>query len=175
MTAFLDRRVTVLLAAALAACSPVLDWREVRVDGGSLAGLFPCRPEHRVRFVPLVGDRYRMEMATCAAGDSTYAVSYFDVADPATVTQALAALRVAAIENVGATLPRITSLSLRGMTPNAEAARLGAEGRLPDGRAVLMHAVFFVKGLRIYQASVVGAMPAPEAVEPFLAGLTFLP
>ena len=160
-----------MLLAALAACTPVLDWREVRVGGGSLAGLYPCRPEHRVRTVSLAAGNHRMEMVACMAGDSTYAISYIDLVDPATVTGALKALRTAAAGNVGGIQPHIDPFSLRGMTPNVEAARLRVEGRLPDGKTVQEHAVFFVKGLRIYQASVIGAMPAPEAVETFLSGL----
>jgi len=60
-----------------------------------------------------------------------------------------------------------------GMTPNAEAVRLAATGRLPDGARVQAHIVFFTKGLRVYQGSVVGAQPSAEANEVFLAGFRF--
>ena len=50
------------------------------------------------------------------------------------------------------------------MTPNPAAIRLRVEGRLPDGKAVQEQAVFFVRGLRVYQASVIGSMPGTEAV-----------
>ena len=177
MTALLDSRAITLLTAlvALVACTPVLDWRQVRVGGGSLLGLYLCRPEHRVRTVPLAAANRRMEMVACMAGDSTYAISYVDLVDPATVTGALEALRTAAATNVGGIRPRIDPFFLRGMTPNVEATRLRVEGRLPDGKAVQENAVFFVRGLRIYQASVIGAIPAPEAVETFLAGLKLAP
>ena len=89
-------RQACVLACALVACSPALDWREVRVDGGALTALFPCRPEHRARTVPLGADSVRMEMVACAASDSTYAVGYIDIRDPAAVTGALENLRTVA-------------------------------------------------------------------------------
>jgi hypothetical protein len=59
------------------------------------------------------------------------------------------------------------------MTSNAEARRLEFVGRLPDGRAVTEHAVFFSRGLRVYQASAIGDRPAADLVEPFFAALRF--
>ena len=175
------RRTCVLAAAlvacalALAGCAPALDWRQVAVDAGALTAMFPCRPEHRARTVPLGADSVRMEMVACTAGASTYAVSYVDIRDPAAVTGALETLRIVAATNVGGAAPHVESYTLRGMTPNAAAARLRVEGRLPDGKAVREHATFFVRGLRVYQATVIGAMPAPNAVETFLDGLKLAP
>jgi hypothetical protein len=50
-------------------------------------------------------------------------------------------------------------------------ARLDLAGRRPDGAAVRQQAVFFAKGLRVYQASVVGETLSGEAVDTFFAGL----
>ena len=61
------------------------------------------------------------------------------------------------------------------MTPNEQTARLSINGRLPDGTPVIEHAAFFVQGLMLYQASVIGAKPNPEAVETFFAGLKYVP
>jgi len=35
------------------------------------------------------------------------------------------------------------------------------------------HAAFFVHGLRVYSATVIGAQPSPQAVELFFGGLKF--
>jgi hypothetical protein len=59
------------------------------------------------------------------------------------------------------------------MTPNDQAGRMVISGRLPDGAAVQEHAVFFVRGLRVYSATLIGARPAPQAVEIFFSGLKF--
>ena len=60
-----------------------------------------------------------------------------------------------------------------GLTPNPQAARVSFAGRLPDGAAVQQHSVFFSKGLRVYQASVIGTKPPLDAVETFFTGLKF--
>jgi hypothetical protein len=170
MAASFDPRIAAL-ALSLVACSPALDWREVRADGGSLTALFPCRPEHRARAVPLAAGTVRMEMAACAAGGSTYALAYVDVADPAAVGAVLEALRRTAASNVGAGAPSVAPFAFPGTTPNPSAARLKVDGRLPDGTEVHEHAAFFVRGLRVYQASVIGAEPSAEGVETFIGGL----
>ncbi len=174
MSGSLDRWACAL-ASALVGCAPALDWREVHVDAGALNAMFPCRPEHRARTVPLGADSIHMEMVACTASDSTYAVSYVDIRDPGAVTAALENLRAVATRNIGGVAPRVDPYTLRGMTPNAAAIRLRVDGRLPDGREVQEHAVFFVRGLRVYQASVIGSMPAAEAVETFVAGLQLAP
>jgi hypothetical protein len=162
------------LSFVLAACAPALDWREVRVDGGLLTAQFPCRVERRIRTVALAGASQRMELAACDAGGVTFAVSYLDVADPTRVRAVLEALRDATADNVGASAPQTAPYTLRGMTPNPLAVRLRADGHRPDGTPLQARAAFFVRGMRVYQASVVGTGPAPEAVETFLSGLKFI-
>lgn len=159
--------------AGLGACSPTLDWRETAAEGSGIVAMFPCRPDRHARTVELAGSKLKMEMLVCAAGGATYALSFVDVPDPARVNAALAQLRGASLGNVQAIAPRSTPASIGGMTPNAEAVRVAAAGRLPDGAGVQVHAVFFAKGLRVYQASIVGAKPLAEANEIFLSGLRF--
>ncbi|MDQ6679647.1 MAG: hypothetical protein M3Y67_01610, partial [Pseudomonadota bacterium] len=157
----------------LAACAPTLDWREVRVDGGSLVALFPCRPGQRARTVAMVGATVRVEMSACTVAGSTYAVSFIELHDPTAVSGTLEALRAAAVANVSGVRPHVEPFGLAGMTPNPHAARLKVDGRLPDGSEVHEHAAFFVRGLHVYQASVIGAAPMPDAVEAFIGGLKF--
>ncbi|MEO7009554.1 MAG: hypothetical protein ABI156_10435 [Caldimonas sp.] len=173
MTGSFDWRFVAALLGLLAACTPTLDWREVRAEDDALAALFPCRPERHARTVPIAGIHARMDMAACDAGGSIYAISFVDVRDPTMVTGALAGLRSSAVGNVTGAAPQVTPFALRGMTPNAEATRLRVDGHLPNGTPVQEHAAFFVQGLRLYQASVIGAAPAPEAVETFFGGLGF--
>jgi hypothetical protein len=59
------------------------------------------------------------------------------------------------------------------MTPNPQALRLTVDGWWPDGTALREEAAFFSRGLRVYQATVFGAKPAPQATEEFFAGLRF--
>ena len=162
-----------LLLAAVAACSPTLDWRETAAEGSGVVAMFPCRPDRHARTVELAGSKLKMEMLVCPAGGVTYALSFADVPEPVQVTAALAELRSAALRNVRAAQPQLVPALVSGMTPNAEAVRFSVLGQLPDGAAVQEHAIFFAKGLRVYQGSVIGAKTAAEANEIFLAGFKF--
>ena len=162
-----------LVLAGLGACSPALDWRETAAEGSGVVAMFPCRPDRHARTVELAGSKLKMEMLVCPADGATYALSFADVPDAAQVAPTLAALRSAALRNVQAAAPQVVPARIGGMTPNAEAVRLATAGRLPDGAKVQAHMVFFTKGLRVYQGSVVGAQPAAEANEIFLTGFRF--
>lgn len=172
MASSMDWRSAPLLAA-LVACSPALDWREVRVDADALVAQFPCRPDRRIREVPVAGVRVRMEMVACSAEGSTFAASHFAVEEPASVSMAIEGLKAAAVANVGGAAPQSAPFELRGMTPNPAAARLSVTGRLPGGEAVRLNSVFFARGLRIYQLSVLGPASSTVAVDTFFAGMGF--
>ncbi|MEP6876247.1 MAG: hypothetical protein ABI887_17975 [Burkholderiales bacterium] len=168
------RRIAALaVAASSAACSPALDWREFVPEGSELGMTFPCRTDRHARPVVLAGATVQMEMLVCTAGDTTWAVSFFDVADPARVSATLAEWRASAVANVQGVASRSVPLQIQGMTPNEQAVRVTVAGKLPDGVAVQEHAAFFVHGLRVYAATVIGAKPPPQAVEVFFGGLKF--
>ena len=164
-------------AAVLMACAPTFDWRETRFDGAAapLSAMFPCKPDRHARPIQLGGQHTTMQMAVCATGGATFALSAVAVADPSAAGAGLQQLRAAAVANVQGDTPVLAPWRVAGMTPNAESARVSTRGRLPDGAPVIEHAAFFVQGLMLYQASVIGAKPNPEAVETFFAGLKFVP
>jgi hypothetical protein len=123
-------------------------------------------------------------MLSCAAEGNTYAIAFADVADPAAVTAVLDAWRKAAASNLGsgvasiddvAPVPALVPLPVPGMTPNVSAGRVHIEGRLPDGAAVVEQAVFFVHGLRIFQASVISPAPVDASLTPFFSALRLVP
>ena len=159
------------LLAAIVACAPALDWRTVQIDAGSLQALFPCSPQHRSRAVRLGSVQLKMDMSACSADADTFALAYVDAPDPADVTPTLSALRRAMSDNLGARAPVSTPFAPAGATPNPDSGRMQIEGRLPDGKQVVEHAAFFIRGLRIYQANVIGPAPAAEAVETFFSSL----
>ena len=159
------------IAAATAACSPELNWREFQPEGSGLVVRFPCRPARQSRPVALAGHRVQMDMLACSAGGSSFAIVYADLPDLAAVAPALTELQARAAANIAAAPVPATPLQVPGMTPNAQAARLILDGRLPDGKDVREEALFFSKGLRIYQASVIGHAPSAEAIGTFVSGL----
>jgi len=159
------------LCAVLAACSPALDWRELQAAGTGIVATFPCKPDRHARSVTLAAQTVRMEMLVCGVGDVTFALSFVDVDDPSRVSATLEELRGLAITNLGAVRRDSAALQVPGMTPNPMAGRLRLEGVRPDGVAMQEHAAFFVKGLRVYQAIVLGRRVPAELADTFLAGL----
>jgi hypothetical protein len=158
--------------AALTACSPALDWRAVRPEESGAVALFPCRPASHARRLHLGAVNAEMFVYACTASGATFALGYADVADPAQIGPALAALRAAATANMSGSAQPEGVLNVNGMTPNSQARRLRIVGHLPGGRAAQMAAGFFAKGTRVFQASVIspGTLDA-EAVNTFFAGL----
>jgi len=163
--------VTVLLSAGLAGCSPALDWRDIRPDGSGAVAQFPCKPDRHARTVPIAGQALRMEMLVCSADDLTFALSFVDVVQPERVGPVLEDLRALAVGNIGAQAPTVATARVPGMTPHASAVDLTAAGRLPNGSAVQQRSLLFSRGLRIYQASVVGGRLPPEATDTFFSAL----
>jgi len=159
--------------AGSAACSPPLNWREFTPEGSGIVASFPCRPDRVERRVMLAGAGRQMALLACEAGGMTFALAFVDAADPAGVAATLAELRTIALRNVQAGAPQVVPAQVPGMTPNAAALRLSAAGRLPDGAPVHTHAAFFTRGLRAYQATVIGAEPPLPAVQTFFDALKF--
>lgn len=156
---------------ALAACSPALDWRDVRPEGGQLQLLMPCRPSTQVRRVELAGASVMLSMSACAAGDRTWAVAFADAGDPARIPALLQALQAATAANLAAAAPQQQPASIPGANPGGGARRVDLAGHLPDGRAVQVVMLLAARGTQVVQASVVGErLPAAE-LEPFVSSL----
>jgi hypothetical protein len=167
------RAAALALAATLgAACSPALDWRELRPDGSGAVVLLPCKPASHARRVPLAGGVVEWTLYACSAGGVTWALGFAELEDPARVGPALAELEAAALANIGAAAPEARqALRVDGATPHPASALLAARGRLADGTEVQERVALFSKGTRVYQATAVGAALPPEALESFLDGL----
>jgi hypothetical protein len=161
----------IVLAWAFAACAPALDWRESRPEGADLVALFPCKPEKLERRVEVAGQQVQMRLQTCAAAGHSFALGYFRLEDPGRIGPALAALQASMADNLGAQTPGREAWSLVGANAQPEPVRLALSGRLSDNTAAEARAVFFAKGLTVYQASVVAARLDESALEPFFAGL----
>ena len=167
-----DTLLAALVAViGLAACTPTLNWREIQPEGSELFAMFPCKPERFARSVPLAGARVEMRMSSCVVDGATFAVAYASVAEPGQVTPAITALRTAAAGNIGGVASEMGPASVPGMTPNPLASRVTIKGRGADGGILEEQVVFFVKGLRVYQASIVGPKVDGEAADTFVTGL----
>jgi hypothetical protein len=165
------RAIVATACALCVGCSPAWDWREFQPEGSGIVARFPCKPDRHSRLLPVVGESVQMEMIVCSAGDATFVLVYADLADPAHIAPALAELRALATANIAAQTTRSQSVMVPGMTANREALRVALDGRRPDGAVVQEQAAFFARGLRIYQASVLGAPLPAEAADTFIESL----
>lgn len=162
----------VLALACVLACTPVLDWRDVRPPGAGLVALFPCKPAGHARRIVLADTPVEMTIYACSAGGATYAVGFADLGQPAQVGRGLSALAEASARNIGSALAADTApVSVPGMTPNPQAQRLSLTGRLADGRPVQEQVAVFSRGTRVYQATVVGVQLQADAVDAFFGAL----
>ena len=93
--------LTLLLTLLMAGCSPALDWREVRPADTGAQLLLPCKPASHARELTLAGQKVRMVLHACRAADTTWAVAWAELADPARTGPALAELKASAAANVG--------------------------------------------------------------------------
>jgi hypothetical protein len=162
-------------AGLLTGCAPALDWREVRPEAGGITLLFPCKPDHQTRRLPLAGAEVRLVLHACNAGGATFALAFADVGDPVRVGPALAELEAATRRNLSADAAETMPLKLEGATPNAMTRRSSFSGRMPDGRAAVGQTAVFTKGTRVYQATMLGERANTEAADTFFGNLRLGP
>lgn len=177
--AFESRWVPGLLGAVvsvLAACSPALDWREVRLEGPGLIALFPCRPVGQARELALGGAPVTMKLQACEAAGSTFAIGLADMGDPALVDAGLRALRDASVAKwSGAASSPTGGWVVAGMTPQPSAGRWQFSRTRPAGGGLQMDTAVFARGTWVIQASVIGVASAASASAPFFEGLRLAP
>lgn len=161
--------------AASAACSPALDWREVRSEGGALTVWLPCKPQRRVREVDLAGQRVSMEMLGCRADGSTWGLTSADVVEARQVEPALAALRKARSENLGAPEASASAVELPGAAGSRAALSLRVAGRDGAGNEAVERSLIFASGTRVFHVAVIGREPSTEALESFFGQLRLAP
>ncbi|MDO9461522.1 MAG: hypothetical protein Q7N95_15615 [Alphaproteobacteria bacterium] len=171
MNSLSGRVLAAAVATVLTACTPTLDWRELRAADGTLTLLLPCKPASHARKVQLAGQAVTLTLLACRAGEVTWALAHADMVDPARVTPALDELRQAALANLGATTGAALPLAVAGATPNPSSSRVAISGHLPDGSAVQEELAVFARGTRVFQATAVGARLEPQALQTFFTAL----
>jgi hypothetical protein len=140
---FLAVPAALTLCAGLTACSPALDWREIRPEDSGAVAMFPCKPTTHARKVQLAGGEVLLTLYAC----------------------------LSAATNIGAGAPRTLPLAVEGATPSTAAGRVALEGKRKDGAAVQEQVAVFAKGTRVFQATAIGARLPAEGLEIFFDGL----
>jgi len=176
MHAWLPRlRVAAALVAVLAliACSPRLEWRELRSPDGYTV-LLPGRAQVVTRELAFEGHPLPMSMTSTGVGASMFAVGVATLppalADDAAARERLIAyFRDALLKNVGATDPVADKATLSRPLAAPQQLRaaqgLQAQGRAGrDGAAARLAARWFIVDDRLYQLIALGGEGAIDAV-----------
>ena len=162
-----------MLALAATACSPTLNWRDVRPEGTNLGLLMPCKPDSVVKKVPLGGQPTSLQLLGCDAGDLTFALSSAEVADAAQTPAILASWQQATLTNMkAAKADSVSNLTIKGGA-GTTAVWVKATGMRADGKAVAGQAVYFAKGATVFQAVIYGADIKADVAETYFSGLKF--
>ena len=161
--------------AALAACSPAFNWREVRPEGTRLNLLLPCKPDKAQKVVPLGGQATPLSMLGCDAGGATFAVAVADVGDAAKAAPVLALWQEVTLANMKAASASLQPLTLKipGAAAGVAVSRVQAQGQRADGSAVSTQAAYFAQGSQLFQVVMYAPNIAPEVAETFFSSLKF--
>ncbi|MEO8390363.1 hypothetical protein [Polaromonas sp.] len=158
----------------LPACSPALNWREVRPEGTRLALLLPCKPDKAQKIVPLGGPATPLSMLGCDADGATFAVAMADLGDATKVPVVLAQWQSLTLANMKAgPAPQVSPLKLPGAAVFPPASLVKAEGQGPDGKPVSGQAAYFAQGSQVFQVVMYSTRISPEVAETFFSSLKF--
>lgn len=147
------------LVAVVSACTPSLDWRELRPDGAGVLALFPCKPEVERR------EPVRMGQAVCKAAGLSFSLTWAQLDDPAQVGPALQQMRESLAARLQARAAPTQPVQVKGMTPNPQALQQGLQAEQQQARVAV-----FARGMWVYQAVMLGAKSDEAAWETFLTG-----
>lgn len=160
----------------LAACSPTLNWREVRTDTNSLRFLLPCKPDTAQKQVPLGPSEVQLNMLGCEAGGATFAVAWAELAPGADTAAVLQQWERLSLQNMRAAAPaqaqaEAQPLKVVGAGSEPAPRLLQATGQTADGKAVQGHAAYFSSGSLIVQAVMYAPHISPDAADTFFTSL----
>ncbi len=163
--------LALLTALTLVACSPSLNWREVRDAEARYTVLLPAKPASHTRPVTLGELNVEMHMTAAEADEMNFAVASAVIDDAAQRKRALAMMQQAMVKNIGGSIVQTKALTLKD---GAEATEIEARGTLASGRRMTLFARFAIKGSRVYQAVAIGPTDRlnAEIAETFLASFT---
>jgi hypothetical protein len=165
------RLVMLLSALLLQACNPSLNWREVRLAGGDYKAMLPCKPDQATRPQSLAGQELQLTLQGCEAAGGLYAVSVAELVSPAAMPAVQAQWRQQVLTSLQATVANERAASIAGADSLPPAVYMEATGRGPDGRALSVQALWFVRGTRAYHAVLYAERITAPMSENFFSGV----
>ena len=167
--------ILVAVCAALAACAPELDWRELSVPEGRFAVLLPGKAQHESRTLNTAAGALTMTMYAFSLKQGSMGVAYTDYPAAALAAEhgreQLDAARDALLRNIGGGVRSEEDISIEGF-PGRQVYAEGQAG----AQGVLLKARFVAVGNRLYQIAYIGAKDgvAMADVDMFLTSFKLL-
>ncbi|WP_326541283.1 hypothetical protein [Pseudorhodoferax sp.] len=167
---------SILLTLSLLACSPALNWREVRFEPAiPLRMLLPCKPDRATREVDMAGHKLTLQMLGCDADGGTFAVSHVQLADATAAAAVLVGWKSAVLAHVQAQSVQDLPWTPAGAAADLPSLRLQALGRRAGGEGVALQAAWFgvtgPGGVHLFHAVMFSPRPRPDVAEAFFSGL----
>lgn len=157
------------------ACSPALNWREVRLH--RLTALLPCKPDSAQRTVHLGGRAVTLNLVGCEAAGGLFALTHAHLADPGQMSDVLADWRATTLANMQST--SVTEVPFRmgaGVSTGSNAQEqstgvplpqlLQATGKRPDGSPLQARLAWFAEGADLFHMAVYATQVAPDMADP---------
>ena len=167
-TSRLRASAALFVLLALSACSPALNWREVRGGDAPYTVLLPAKPASHARPVELGGVKTSLQMTAAEADDMNFAIASAAIEDESQRKAALAFMQQAMVQNIRGTVTQQKTVTLKDGTVMNE---VQARGMAPNGRAMALFGRFGLKDERVYQVVAIGPQDklTPEIADTFLS------
>lgn len=165
----------VIASAALIACTPEIDWRELSVPEGRFAVLLPGKPRHESRALNTAAGALTMTMYSFSLKQGTMGVAYTDYPAAALAAEhgraQVDAARDALLRNIQGGVRMEEDIGIAGF-PGRQVYAEGGAG----AQDMRLKARFVVVGSRLYQIAYIGAREgvAMADVDMFLASFRLL-
>lgn len=163
---------------SLLACSPVLNWRSVRIDDLSLQATLPCKAERANRQVSWAEHAVDMGLVGCEARGAMWTIASVALPKNMSVGEGLAQWRQITLAHLQSDADAAGRMFVPpGALEVPQSMRLHVRGQSPDGAALEVDLAWFARaasgGAFLYQAAIYAPVSEAEGAETLLAGLHF--
>lgn len=161
------------LILLLCACTPVLNWREVRLesaDGSTLKAALPCKPDTATRRQQLANIQVELSMMGCVANETTFTLSRIPLSNPLDAPKVLAAWQAAGVTNLEAKNAPLVTTTVPGAGAWPPAVRVTLVGKTTQAQ-MLWFAKQTATGVTLYQAAMYSKQSANETIATFFESL----
>ena len=154
------------------ACTPALNWRDVRFDNARLIGWLPCKPDTAERSVTLEGRSTPLRLMGCEADGMDFTLAQLQLPERFSAQQAQQAWQAASLSSLqAAAVLSSQDWTLGGSSSALVPQRVVAQG----GQGVTARWAWFAYDGQLYQAAVYArasrAARADQAMDTLVSGL----